>query len=67
MLCSRIILNTNMYFGFRLYSTITKRISIDENLKTHKQTARLLKNVAWYMIKHICLPFVLVSITNNNN
>jgi len=34
---------------------------MDENLKKHLDIAEVLKNVAWYMIKRICLPFVLVS------
>jgi len=34
---------------------------MDENLKKHLEKVEMLKNVALYMIKHICLPFVLVS------
>lgn len=49
-------------FRFRLYSTITSRVLINENLKKHRLVANLIKNVAWYMIKYINLPFVLVSI-----
>lgn len=37
---------------------------IDTNFNEHKEMADLLKNVAWTMIKTICLPFVLVSIAS---
>lgn len=50
-----------IFLLYRLYSTITKRVSLNENLKKHIETAKLFKNVAWYMIKHISLPFVQVS------
>ncbi|XP_050064276.1 uncharacterized protein LOC126553127 [Aphis gossypii] len=49
----------------RLYSTITKRVSLNENLKKHTETAKLFKNVAWYMIKHISLPFVQKNLNIN--
>jgi hypothetical protein len=50
-----------IFWLYRLYSTITKRVLLNENLNKHTEIAKLLKNVAWYMIKHISLPFVLVS------
>lgn len=34
---------------------------MNDNLKKHTEIAKLLKNVAWHMIKHIILPFILVS------
>lgn len=48
-------------FLSRLYSTITQRVLIDNNLKKHQEMAKLLKDIAWYMIKHITVPFIQVS------
>uniref|UniRef100_A0A2S2PVG1 Uncharacterized protein n=1 Tax=Sipha flava TaxID=143950 RepID=A0A2S2PVG1_9HEMI len=53
-------ISSNLSCGLlRLYSTIASRILLNEHLQKHKKVAKSLKNIAWFMIKHIILPFVL--------